>query len=87
MLESPTHYYSESKGEMVRIKDMPVPYAENALNRLRRELGPFVDSTPTGAALLTRSLQDGVATDVLSLDGKSKMIRDPETGKFVGTWK
>ncbi len=82
-------YWSESQQRFEEIKFMPVPHAHRAMAKLERKHGWDVTSTTLYAALRTRADQgiDAEVTEVRSIDGESKMLRDRRTGRYRGAYR
>ncbi len=78
--------YQGSRGP-VEVRDMVVTYAHRALDKIVREHGHGILTTPLGRALIQRaSLEGSIASQVDSISGERKMLRG-EGGRFVGSWR
>ncbi len=81
-------YWSESAQRFDKIKLMPCPHALRALAKLERMLTFEVLGTPLAQSLKERAEQgvEADATEVPTISGDAKMLRDRRTGQFRGAW-
>lgn len=79
--------FVSSREGAVLIRSMPTIHASRAYGKLLEAHGrPFAKSE-LGRALRTRAnLEHAVATNVHSFRSGHRMLRDPYTGRFAGTW-
>ena len=75
-------WYQSSSAGPVRIMQMPIPHAANALRKLEGRYGDDVDATPLGQALARRIAQAGADSDVEIAEGV-RMMRGT-SGQFTG---
>jgi len=77
--------YQGSRGP-VEVETMVVTYAVRAFDKLLREHGHSVLSTPLVRAIAGRAqLEGSIATQVDAIRGGKKMLRGAD-GRFVGAW-
>lgn len=81
-LQSKTHYFSASKGELVPIAWMPIPHAQHALRKVVAEHG---GDNNLARALQARIDQAGDVTEVAP-NADTRMMRG-EKGTFTGAIK
>ncbi len=80
---SQAELYQGSRGP-VEVRTMVVTYAHRALDKVVRDHGHGVLTTPLGQALIARaSLEGSIATQVDSISGNTRMLRGAG-GRFVG---
>ncbi len=82
------NYWSESGQRFERIKLMPCPHALRSLAKLERMLTFEVLATPLAGALKERAEAgiDAEVTDVPTVDGQARMLRDRSNGQFRGAY-
>jgi len=81
-------YWSESCQRFEEIKLMPCPFALRALAKLERTEGFDILTTPLAQALKARAESgiDAEVTEVATIDGGARMLRDRRSGKFRGAY-
>ena len=82
-------YWSDSQQRYEDIHLMPCPHALRALAKLERKHGFDILTTPLARALKARAEQgiDADVTDVPTVTGEARMLRDRSSGQFRGAYR
>ena len=82
-------YWSSSAARYEKVRLQPCPHALRALAKLERKHGFDILTTPLARALKARAEQgiDADVTDVPTVTGEARMLRDRSNGQFRGAYR